>query len=115
MSAVTFGKRSRYKFISGGTLQQWKASCTEAVYAVTYKSDAEGRPKSHTVVYFGESPDLALQSEIIRRDLQNWWNENGGKNGDLFFFVHEMPGSSQWERSSVQKQLISEYDPHGNN
>lgn len=115
MSALTFGKRTRYRFMFGGTLEQWKPFGCEAVYAVTYKADAVSRPKNHTVVFFGETPDLALQADSIRRELQKWWNENGGTNGDLFFYIHEMPGSSQFERVSVQKQLISEYDPHGNN
>ncbi|HIA50652.1 MAG TPA: hypothetical protein EYN91_00955 [Candidatus Melainabacteria bacterium] len=115
MSALTFGKRNRYRFMSGGTLEQWKPAGGGAIYAVTYKADAVSRPKNHTVVFFGETPDLSLQAESIRRELQKWWNENGGSNGDLFLHVHEMPGSSQFERISVQKQLISEYDPHGNN
>lgn len=114
MSTVTFGKRNPVKFTAGGTLKEWKPSGGAAIYAVTYKPDAVNRPKAHSVLYFGETPDLLNQSEAIRSDLHSWWHENGSTDGDLFIFFHEMPGSSQHDRVSVQHQLVMEYEPRGN-
>lgn len=115
MSALSFGKRNRYRFMSVGNLDQWKPIGGEVVYAVTYKADAVSNPKKHTVVFFGETSDLAFQAEMIRNGHQQWWKERGGTRDELFLFIHEMPGSSQYERSTVQKQLIADYDPQGNN
>jgi hypothetical protein len=115
MSTVTFGKRNRYRFTAGGTLKQWQPSGGAAVYAVTYKPDAVNRPKAHSVVYFGEATDLVKQSDTIRKDLHAWWDENGGTDRELFIFIHEIVGSSQYERANVHHQLVMEYDPVGNN
>lgn len=115
MSTVSFGKRQRLKFRAGGTLKEWQPSGGAAVYAVTYKPDSASRPKAHAVVYFGETADLATQFPAIRENLHAWWEENGGANEELFMFFHEMPGSSKYERVTVQEQLVMEYDPRGNN
>ena len=114
MNALSFGKRNRIRFAAGGTLRDWQPSTGPAVYAVTYQQDAVHRPKAHSVVYFGESADLSKQFALIRDKLNMWWEENGGSDRELFVFYHEMPGSSQHERVNVQHQLVSEYDPRGN-
>ncbi len=114
MSALTFGIRNRYRFMSAGPLDKWAPSGSEAIYAVTYKANALINPKKHTVVFFGETPDLVQQAESIRQGHQRWWTELGGIEGELFMFYHEMPGSSQYERMNVQKELIADYDPQGN-
>ena len=108
MKIVSFGKRSRMKFWSGGTLNQWQTFSGPAIYALTYKEDAQARPKSHTVLYFGETEDLAQPS--IHSDLIKW-HENYHVNGDLYFFFHPMPGSTQYERAKVKQQLTLEYNP----
>jgi hypothetical protein len=115
MSALSFGKRNRIRFAAGGSLKEWQPSGGAAVYAVTYQPDAVSRPKSHSVVYFGETADLSKQFAVIREKLHNWWEHHGGTHGELYFFYHEMPGSSQHERVNVQHQLVMEYDPRGNN
>lgn len=112
MSIVTFGKKQRLKFMTGGTLDKWQPAQGPAIYALTYKQDAVLKPKSHTVVYFGEAEDLA--SPTIYRDLRKWWETNSGELGELYVFFHPMPGSSQYERGRVQHQLALEYEPRGN-
>ena len=114
MSGVSFGKRNRIRFEAGGSLKESQPSAGAAVYAVTYRQDAERRPKSHSVVYFGETADLSKQFAVIRDKVHTWWEQNGGAGGELFIFYHEMPGSSQHERVNVQHQLVTEYDPRGN-
>lgn len=115
VSTVRFGKCNKYRFTAGGTLKEWQPSGGAAVYAATYKPDAVSRPKAHAVVYFGETADLSNQSHFIRNELYSWWQDNGGTNGELYIFFHEMPGSSQHERTSLQRQLVKEYEPSGNN
>ena len=114
MSAVTFGKRERLKFVAAGTLNDWEPIPGPAIYALTYKQDAIGRPKAHTVVYFGQTSGIANDLTTVRHELREWWHENSGNDGELFIFFHPMPGSSPFERTNVQHQLVMEYDPRGN-
>jgi hypothetical protein len=114
MSTVSFGKRNRIRFTTGGALKEWQPSSGAAVYAVTFQPDAVSRPKAHSVVYFGETADLSKQFEAIRERFHSWWDLYGGDNGELYIFCHEMPGSSQDERMTVQHQLVLEYEPRGN-
>ena len=112
--AVSFGKRQRIKFLAGGCLTDWVPPVTAALYAVTYKQDPSGKPKAHTVLYFGQSEDLALQAQAIRNQMGSWWDRHGGRPGELYVFFHPMPGSSSSERRILQDQLIAEYDPQAN-
>jgi|SRR4051812_12692494 hypothetical protein len=114
MSIVTFGKRERIKFHAEGPLKSWQPSVVPAVYAITYKQDPMGRPKAHTVLYFGEADNLAAQAPTINKDFTEWCKEYA-TDKELFVFSHPMPGSSKYERGHVTHQLIVEYDPQANN
>lgn len=115
MSSVSWGKRQRFRFSSEGELNSWTPRVAPAVYAITYKQDPSSRPKSHTVFYFGQADDVSRAVPLVSREVEKMWVEHGGQVGDLYIFVHEMPGSTSQERDSIQRQLVSEYWPHGNN
>ena len=115
MSSVSWGRRDRYKFVSCGVLSSWLPPTVPAVFAITYKQDPQKRPKSHTVLYFGESEDLSQQVSWINQKVMDFWKESGGTADDLYVFVHAMSGSTKYERSRVQERLIAEYQPHVNN
>ena len=112
VKAVTFGKRERVRFLGRATIADWKPIEGAAVYALTYKQDPLNRPRAHTVVYFGETADLALPE--MQNELSRWWHENSGAKGELFFFYHPMPGSNRYERNLVKEKLAAEYQPDGN-
>jgi hypothetical protein len=114
MSIVSFGRRERFRFEALGSLNQWAPRMVPGVYAITYKQSPEGRPKAHTVVYFGQADDMSQQVDSINKDVGVWWSERGGAASDLFVFIYAMPGSTRWQRASVQNQLVSEYSPHLN-
>jgi hypothetical protein len=111
--SISWGMRDRYKFTSCGPLSTWTPPLIAAVYAITYKQDPAGKPKSHTVLYFGESEDLSKQSTINDR-VVHFWTEGGGDPAGLYIFVHPMLGSTQFERAKVRERLVSEYMPHAN-
>ncbi len=113
MTTVSWGKRERYRFASCGALAGWAPPAVSAVYAITYKQEPDKKPKSHTVLYFGESEDLSQQSPILKR-VESFWREGGGTLEELFVFVHPMAGSTQYERVKVQDRLVTEYQPHVN-
>lgn len=86
-----------------------------AVYAITYKQDRAGKPKSHTVFYFGEAEDLSRDVATVQGGVTDLWLDGGGEpSDDLFVFAYLMPGSSRRQRDTVKDQLISEYGPKAN-
>lgn len=113
MSTVSFGKRERIKFRAEGSLGKWKPLAGPAIYAVTYKQDPEQRPKAHTVLYFGESENLADEVPAIDRQFDEWRHHHA-VDAELFIFSCPMPGSSKYERSRVAHSLVMEYDPKAN-
>lgn len=113
MGSLSFGRRERFRFQQLGSLKQWSPPVVPGVYAITYKQSAD-RPKAHTVLCFGEVEDMAKQAETIRTEVEKWWSARGGDAGELFVFLHPMPGSTRFQRANVQSQLVAEYAPHGN-
>lgn len=112
-TTVTFGKRQKLTFRSEGTLNTWRPEAGPGIYAITYKRDAEGKPKAHTVLYFGDTDNFTVQAPSIKQDFQQWCKEHG-TDTELFVFCHPMPSSSKYERSNLTHQLIMEYDPQAN-
>ena len=114
MSNVSWGRRARYKFSAQGELTRWSPPMVPGVFAITYRQEPEARPKSHTVLFFGQADDMSKQLANIDEGVCDFWSNSGGKNTDLYVFVYPMPGSTQYERTQVQSQLISEYSPNAN-
>ncbi|HEY9790505.1 MAG TPA: hypothetical protein V6D22_08920 [Candidatus Obscuribacterales bacterium] len=115
MATVSWGMRNRFRFGACGQLNHCARPIVSGVYAVTYRQDPQSRPKSHTVVLFGEAEDFGKQLPLMTEDLRRRCEHNGPDQSELFVFLHPMPGSTQFERDKVRSQLISEYDPSGNN
>jgi hypothetical protein len=113
-TSVSWGRRERYKFASCGNLNGWVPPVVPAVFAITYKQDPHNLPKTHTVLYFGECEDLSKQAVSLNRKVVDFWMGNGGTEDDLYVFVHQMDGSSKFDRSKVQERLVAEYQPHVN-
>jgi len=111
---ISWGMRERFKFASGGSLGTWVPPALAGVYAVTYKQDPRNKPKSHTVLYFGESEDFSKLAASVCQRVVGLWKEGGGAADDFFVFFHPMSGSSQFDRHRIQERLIAEYQPHGN-
>lgn len=114
MTIVKFGQRDRLSFRCEGALSEWKPEVVPAVFAITYKKDPGLRPKSHTVLFFGEVDNLAMQAGTICNDFRQW-GQDINDSSELFVFTYPMPGSSKYERGRVAQQLIAEYDPLANN
>ncbi|HEY9784698.1 MAG TPA: hypothetical protein V6D17_04785 [Candidatus Obscuribacterales bacterium] len=111
--SISWGHRERYRFIKGGAMSGWTPPAVAAVYSITYKQDPRNKPKSHTVLYFGEASDLSQELPSVDEVLHNWVDESIGAD-DLYVFFHQMPGSTKFERSRVQQSLVGDYRPRGN-
>jgi hypothetical protein len=113
-TVVSWGKRERYKFASCGSVSGWVPPMVSGVYAITYKQDPKNKPKSHTVLFFGESEDLSQQASSMNKKVLDFWMGGGGVLDDLFVFVHPMVGASSNERAKVHERLVVEYQPQIN-
>jgi len=109
--SISWGKNERFKFSSGGSLLHWSPQTIPALYAITYKQDPKNKPKSHTVLYFGQAENLAEQAPANNREIVDTWVRNGGEADELFIFIHPMPGSTLRDRLNVHEQLVLEYRP----
>jgi hypothetical protein len=113
--SISWGRRTRIRFEAAGEFTKCNPPAgMPAVFALTYKQDAANKPKSHTVLYFGESADLAKDLHAQCTDIKEKWLNTGGRETELYVFYHPMPASTLWQRASVQSQLVSEYDPPQN-
>jgi len=106
--SISWGKRQRFKFNSDGGLNIWTPPAAAGVFAITYKQDPVNRPKSHTVLYFGQGENLSQEAPQISTYMTEYWR--GGLD-ELQVFVHPMAGSSSFDRARVVQQLVSEYAP----
>lgn len=111
---ISWGKSERFKFSAAGALLNWSPRMIPALYAITYKQDPKNRPKSHTVLYFGQADNLAEQAPAYNDEVLDTWTKNGGNVNELFIFVHPMPGSTLNDRLTVHERLVSEYRPSCN-
>lgn len=100
--------------MSCGRLQDWAPLTTPALFAVTYQRDPNNKPKGHTVLYFGETENMARHASSIRDNMSELWSREGGGPEDLFIFVRMMDGSSTQERSRIVENLVMEYQPQAN-
>lgn len=114
--SISWGRKQRFRFNAAGTVDQFTApEKLAAVYAVTYKRDAANRPKSHTVLYFGESADAGRDIKSECNNIKELWHKKGSNETELFVFYLSLPNSTPMERAAIQSQLIAEYDPMMNN
>lgn len=112
--SISWGKSERFKFTGGGALIHWSPQMIPALYAITYKQDPKNKPKSHTVLFFGQAEALAEQAPTYNQEILDNWTRNGGSADELFIFIHPMPGSTQRHRLLACEQLVLEYRPEGN-
>jgi len=112
--SISWGKSERFKFKGAGALINWSPETIPALYAITYKQDPQNRPKSHTVLFFGQAEVLAEQAPLYNQEILDNWTINGGRADELFVFIHPMPGSTQRHRLNAFEQLVEEYRPQGN-
>lgn len=111
--SISWGIKERYKFNASGSLHSWDPPPMSAVYAITYKQNPD-KPKSHTILFFGQAEDLAREAHDLNRQVTDAWAESGHDVRELNVFVHPMPGSTTGQRFKVQEQLVAEYRPQCN-
>lgn len=114
MSVISWGRHQRVAFSNSGRLQEWAPDTIPALFAVTYQRDPFNKPKGHTVLYFGETDNMAEKASSIKHNMKEVWSRDGGDPSDLFIFVRQMDGSTTQERFRILERLILEYQPEAN-
>ena len=110
---ISWGRLNRVRFNSAGPFSTFVPPAVAALYSITYKQDPGKKPKSHTVLYFGEASDLAREIPSVNQFLHEIADSDITPD-DLFVFVHPMPDSTRYERAQMLKTLIGDYRPRGN-
>jgi hypothetical protein len=113
--SISWGHKTRVKFEAAGEAAKCAPPPVPAVFAITYKQDSDNKPKAHTVLYFGETDDLAREIQNRCQTIKDTWLNKGGSETELYVFYHAMPSSTLWQRTTIQNQLVAEYDPPCNN
>lgn len=108
--SISWGKSERFKFDASGQLIDWQPPSFPAVFAITYNKDPE-RPKSHTVLYFGQADNLAMKAPPCRDQVVADWKYGSNDERDLYVFVCDMSGATERERVRIKEQLVAEYSP----
>ncbi len=109
--SISWGKEKRVQFHGAWKLGEWTPPQTSGVYAITYKEDRINKPKSHTLVYFGEGENIAELGLPWGHACSDWWVGIAGAGSELYIFFHPMPQSTQLERWQLHDRLVSEYKP----
>ncbi|HEY9868181.1 MAG TPA: hypothetical protein V6D08_03155 [Candidatus Obscuribacterales bacterium] len=110
--SISWGKQQRVSFQGAWKLEEWSPPPSSGLFAITYKQDKTNRPKSHTVVYFGQGADLTGQGlPWCHEASDRWLDVVGGARSELYVFFHPMPHSTQLERWMLHERLIAEYRP----
>jgi hypothetical protein len=111
--SISWGKKERFEFKTGGSLLSWRPPAMAGIYAITYKGDPE-KPKAHHILFFGQTDNLSETSPEWNEEVVGAWKSSSQDIGELCVFVHPMPRSSTGERLRIQEQLVAEYRPRCN-
>ena len=83
-------------------------STESGVYAIMTKPDPQNKPKTYTILYFGETHDFSDRVTDNHEKFDCW--QQYQKSG-LYYELYIMSNSSQTQRQTIESQLISKYGP----
>lgn len=106
--SITWGD---YEFDGPSRLDSWIAPRRAGVYAIMYKKDSANKPRTYTIIYFGESENLSERGFPWDHHRAKCWIDKAGSKSNVYIGVHYMPGSTQAQRSAVEQALIAKYSP----
>lgn len=104
-------KLSGYEFDGPTLLTGWVAPRRAGVYAISYRADPTNKPNTYTIVYAGESENLADRGFPWNHHRSQCWINKAGSKSNVYISVYYMPNSTQAQRSSVEQKLIHDYNP----
>jgi hypothetical protein len=108
---IKWGKSERIIFDGPYRITTWNPPYKAAVYTIMIPDDEEGYFR---LIYVGESSNLSERGFYKNHHAYNCWIKHAGNESNLFIGIHQMPQSTKEQRTKIEQQLISEYNPSCN-
>ena len=108
---ITWGKSREISFDGPHEITSWNPPYRAAVYVIMIPGDKEGYYK---LIYVGESSNLSERGFYKSHHAYGCWIKQVGSGSNLFIGIHQMLNSTQEERTKIEQQLISDYNPSCN-
>lgn len=102
---ITWGK---IRFDGPYKINNWDPPFRAAIYVIMIPGDKEGYYK---LIYIGESGNLSERGFYKNHHAYNCWIKYADSESNLFIGIYPLPSSTQSERTKIEQQLISEYNP----
>jgi hypothetical protein len=74
--------------------------------------DLRAKPRPYRALYFGMATNLS-ERVTTSHEKYDEWSRCSGLTG-ISVSYHKMPGSAEWQRASLERELISTYGPECN-
>ena len=96
-----------YDFEPIEPLDTWNPPPYGGIYAITYIRDPVNNPKTHTILYFGETGNFSKRFDGSHEKHDCWKRNSDGK--DLYVSIHR--DDSEDSRKAKEKKLIESRKP----
>jgi len=111
---IRLGSLAGYPFEGPRVLAGWTAPAAAAVYAITYKPDAQAKAEQYAVIYVGHSDDLSTELFPFRHPRASCWLQRAGSRWKVYICTYEVPGGLRSHREQIAQELCSIYRPSCN-
>lgn len=95
-------------------MDDWTPPNRAGVYVISMRADAVNKPSNYTIVYVGESGNMADRGFFRAHHKFGCWLKEAGSTKNVFISCYLMPQSTEEARKSVETKLINIYRPRCN-
>lgn len=111
---IRLGSLAGYPFEGPRLLGGWTPPPIEAVYAILYKPDPDGKPERYAVTYVDHADDLSTQRFPFQHPRAHCWTQRAGSRWKVYVATYQIPGGTRSHRAALVRELIAIYRPHCN-
>ncbi|MGB8997100.1 MAG: hypothetical protein WCB57_18435 [Pseudonocardiaceae bacterium] len=111
---IRLGSLAGYSFEGPRILGGWTPPARPAVFAIMYKAEAENKPDRYSVIYVGQSDNLAESGLPFKHPRSNCWIARAGTRWKLHICTYEVAGWARSHRETIVQELAATYNPYCN-
>ena len=111
---IRLGSLAGYSFEGPRILGGWTPPARPAVFAITYKPDAEKKPDRYAVIYVGHADNMAEAGFPFKHPRANCWIARAGTRWKLHICTYEVAGWARSHREQITQELTAVYNPYCN-
>ena len=104
---------SNYEFTDPISANNWYPLPQAGIYAVQIYS-VYVKPRIYRVIYFGQTHDFAERGIIDSHHKLDCFLRNAGTIDGIYISTYAMPNSTEYQRKTIESQLIREWKPECN-